>query len=74
MTEAPLTPCVNVCVIHPDAGICVGCQRTRDEIAAWGRLTNAERREIMATLPDRAHLLTVRRGGRKGKLARRGGG
>ncbi|MCB1330670.1 MAG: DUF1289 domain-containing protein [Maritimibacter sp.] len=72
MTEAPLTPCVNICVIHPDAGLCIGCLRTRDEIAAWGRLDNAARREIMAGLDARAGLLGKRRGGRAGKLARRG--
>lgn len=78
MTDAPpartpLTPCVNICVIHPEAGICAGCYRTRDEIAAWGGLTNDQRRAIMDGLADRARLLQKRRGGRAGKLARRAG-
>lgn len=71
MSDAPLTPCVQVCVIHPDAGICVGCNRTRDEIVAWGRMTNDERRAVMETLAERSHLLKVRRGGRAGRQARR---
>lgn len=73
MTDTPLSPCVNICVIHPDAGICVGCYRTRDEIAAWSVLGNDERRAIMDGLADRAGLLKKRRGGRAGKLARRTG-
>lgn len=72
MTDAPLSPCVNICVIHPEAGVCTGCYRTRDEIAVWGGLTNDERRAIMDGLADRAGLLKKRRGGRAGKLARRG--
>ena len=73
-SPTPLSPCVNVCVIHPDAKICVGCYRTREEIAAWSGLDAAERRKVMEGLSDRAGLLTHRRGGRAGKLARRGGG
>jgi uncharacterized protein len=61
------SPCVKVCVIHPDAKICVGCNRTGDEIAIWSRLTPDARQAIMADLPNRTHLLTQRRGGRLGR-------
>ena len=71
--HTPLSPCVNICVIHPEAGVCTGCLRTRDEIAAWPGLTNDERRAIIAGLKDREGLLKKRRGGRAGKLARRSG-
>lgn len=47
------TPCVNVCVINDETGMCEGCNRRLDEIAAWSRLTPAERRRIMAELPAR---------------------
>ena len=72
MTDTPLTPCVNICVIHPDAGVCVGCYRTRDEIAGWSRLTDDERRAIMDGLATREILLRRRRGGRAARHARRG--
>jgi uncharacterized protein len=62
------SPCVRVCVVHPAAGICTGCLRTLDEIAAWSRLGADERRAIMAELPGRAPLLRQRRGGRAGRL------
>lgn len=61
------SPCIKICVIHPDAKICVGCHRTGDEIAIWSRLTPEARRAIMADLPERAKTLTQRRGGRLGR-------
>lgn len=64
------SPCVQVCVIHPDTRLCTGCLRSIDEIGAWSRLAPEERRAIMAALPDRAALHAVRRGGRAGRLGR----
>lgn len=64
------SPCVRLCVIHTEARVCTGCLRTIEEITTWTRYSDAERRAIMAALPDRAHLLRQRRGGRSGRLAR----
>jgi len=64
------SPCVRVCVVHPEARICTGCLRTIDEITRWSKLSPDERRAIMAALPDRADLLKKRRGGRAARLAR----
>lgn len=47
------SPCTNVCVIDPASRLCKGCLRSIDEITAWGRLTDEQRRAIMQTLPDR---------------------
>jgi predicted Fe-S protein YdhL (DUF1289 family) len=47
------TPCIKVCVIDGESGLCLGCQRSLPEVAAWGRYTDAERTEIMAGLADR---------------------
>ena len=63
------SPCVKLCVVHPEARICVGCYRSIDEIGSWSRLTPEARRAIMAELPARASTLTKRRGGRKARLA-----
>lgn len=51
------SPCVQICMIHPGADICVGCYRTADEIAAWSRLSSEERSRIMTELPTRAESL-----------------
>jgi predicted Fe-S protein YdhL (DUF1289 family) len=62
----PDSPCVKVCVIHPKAGICIGCYRRNAEIAAWARMEREERLAIIAELPARAGLLKgVRKGGRR---------
>ncbi|MGE0595413.1 MAG: DUF1289 domain-containing protein [Hyphomonadaceae bacterium] len=54
MAETPIsTPCIKVCAVSGASGLCVGCGRTLQEIAAWGRLTEAERQAIMAALPER---------------------
>lgn len=66
--DEPQSPCVQICVIHDAAGICVGCYRTLDEIAAWATMPPEARRAVMAELPDRASLLKRRRGGRKGRV------
>jgi uncharacterized protein len=47
------TPCVNVCLLDEESGLCVGCGRTIDEIAGWASLTDFERRAIMVALPGR---------------------
>ena len=61
------SPCVKICVLHPEADICIGCYRTRHEIAGWSRMTPDARRAVMETLPERQGLLPGRRGGRKGR-------
>jgi predicted Fe-S protein YdhL (DUF1289 family) len=65
----PQSPCRKVCVIHPESGLCIGCLRTREEIAAWPAMTPEERRARMAELPDReGRLRTGRKGGRAARL------
>ena len=48
------SPCVKVCVIHPESRLCLGCRRSIDEISRWSRMTNVERAEILAALPGRS--------------------
>ena len=67
------TPCIKVCVVDPETGFCVGCGRTRDEIAGWlGYLPN-ERHSIMRDLPERVATLTQRKRRKGGRRARLGG-
>jgi hypothetical protein len=47
------SPCVKVCVMDTQRGVCLGCCRTLAEIAAWGGMAEAERKRIMAGLPAR---------------------
>ena len=47
------TPCVQVCAVDGESGLCLGCFRTLPEIARWSRLSEAERGAIMVELPSR---------------------
>lgn len=62
------SPCVKLCVIHPEARLCVGCLRSIDEITMWSRMSADTRRSVMAELPARAPLIAKRRGGRAARL------
>ena len=58
------SPCVQVCVIHSETGLCLGCARSRDEIRRWRAMTHEERGTVLAALPGRAAHPKKRRGGR----------
>lgn len=47
------SPCVLICSMDRESGHCFGCGRTTDEIAYWTIKTKAERKAIMAELPER---------------------
>ena len=55
MDEPPpiATPCVKVCVVDGESGLCLGCLRTLAEIAAWIGYDDGQRAKIMAELPGR---------------------
>lgn len=65
------SPCIKICVVHPQARICTGCLRSIDEISAWSKMSPEARRAVMDELPSRAALLTRRRGGRAARLAQK---
>ncbi len=64
------SPCVKICVIHPEARLCTGCLRSIDEITQWTKMSAEARSDIMATLPARRSQLIKRRGGRAARLSR----
>ena len=48
-----VTPCIKVCVVDGESGLCMGCYRTLQEVATWARLDEDQRLGIMAELPER---------------------
>jgi uncharacterized protein len=55
---APIkTPCIKVCVVDGESGLCLGCFRKLGEVARWSGLSDAEREAIMAELPARRSLI-----------------
>ncbi|HSI52650.1 MAG: DUF1289 domain-containing protein [Ramlibacter sp.] len=47
------SPCLSVCRMDPHSEVCIGCFRTLDEIAAWGRMEDAGKREIWKLIEQR---------------------
>jgi len=47
------SPCISVCKIDDASGLCIGCLRTLDEIAAWSVLDASEKRAVIAALSAR---------------------
>ena len=47
------SPCISVCRMDPGDGLCVGCQRTIDEIAGWGAMSPEERLEVWRLIGER---------------------
>ena len=48
------SPCISVCRMSAATGLCEGCFRTLEEIAAWGGLDERRRRIVWQQLQQRA--------------------
>lgn len=51
------SPCRKICVMRPEQDVCSGCHRTLDEIARWSEMSDAERAQVMARLPERQRVM-----------------
>lgn len=51
--EEVIDPCIQICTIDPDSGLCMGCSRTEEEITNWFLMTTEERIELVKQLPKR---------------------
>lgn len=51
------SPCKLICQLQLTSGLCLGCGRSREEIASWTRYTDAQREEIMRQLDKRMETL-----------------
>jgi predicted Fe-S protein YdhL (DUF1289 family) len=54
------SPCISVCAMDEATGLCAGCLRTLDEIAAWSVLDDDERRAVWARIAARRSLAGAR--------------
>jgi predicted Fe-S protein YdhL (DUF1289 family) len=53
LPSPPGSPCILVCRMDAADRYCLGCARTRDEIARWWAMPDAEKRSVLATLATR---------------------
>jgi predicted Fe-S protein YdhL (DUF1289 family) len=56
------SPCIGVCSLDGASGLCRGCHRTLEEIAAWPASGETERRSIHARAAARAAATRARGG------------
>lgn len=54
------SPCVSICEMDNQSGVCKGCFRTRDEIAIWARADDDTREDILAAVALRRARLEVK--------------
>ena len=47
------SPCINVCKMDEQTGLCSGCFRTIDEIARWSSIDDSRRLVILAAVAKR---------------------
>ncbi|WP_408301252.1 DUF1289 domain-containing protein [Paraburkholderia sediminicola] len=56
-TDAPVatvpSPCIDICKIDGNSGLCIGCLRTRDEIRGWKHMTDDLRLQLIDELTHR---------------------
>ncbi|HTR42535.1 MAG TPA: DUF1289 domain-containing protein [Pseudomonadales bacterium] len=46
------SPCIQVCKLD-DCDMCTGCHRTRDEIARWTQMNDAEKDRVNSVVAER---------------------
>jgi len=54
------SPCTQICRLDANE-ICIGCLRTRDEIARWSAMTESEKVAILVDMDNRRDSLTTNR-------------
>ena len=47
------SPCISICQIDPETGNCLGCYRSRQEIARWPAMNTDEQAELLQALNQR---------------------
>jgi len=51
------SPCISLCEMAPDTGLCRGCLRTIDEIISWSRASENDKRAVWAEIRRREQQL-----------------
>lgn len=52
------SPCVSICALDEN-DLCIGCQRSGDEITRWSQMNNEERREVLRKVAERESKVAI---------------
>lgn len=55
--KRPFSPCISICELEEEVGICRGCGRTMAEISNWLKYDDAARESVLRKLPARLESL-----------------
>ena len=53
LSENVPSPCISVCRMNPQSGLCEGCLRSIEEIAQWGNVGDELKRAILKRIEQR---------------------
>jgi predicted Fe-S protein YdhL (DUF1289 family) len=68
------SPCIDVCRMDTNSGLCEGCLRTLDEIAGWAAATDDAKRLVLAAIAQRRASPPPLEKGERGGFQRGAGG
>ena len=52
------SPCVSICALDEN-DLCIGCQRSGDEITRWSQMSNEERRDVLQKVAERESKVAI---------------
>ena len=52
------SPCISICRMSVQSGLCEGCFRTLDEIVAWSRMGDEGKRMVWGLIESRVGILS----------------
>lgn len=47
------SPCISICQMHPQSGLCIGCWRTIYEITDWSVASEAKKKQVWLAISQR---------------------
>ena len=47
------SPCINICTINSNSGLCIGCNRTQKELNNWVTLGFLEKKQVLERIQSR---------------------
>jgi len=58
--ELVASPCISICTVDKELGMCIGCLRTLKEIGSWRVMTLAEKKVVVEACAERAKTMPRR--------------
>ncbi|MDO6825428.1 DUF1289 domain-containing protein [Marinobacter sp. 1_MG-2023] len=52
------SPCVSICALD-EHDVCIGCQRTSDEILRWTSMSSCERKAVLVKVAEREQKIAL---------------